>query len=91
MVLDMARRGFFSDPDGIDLYEHCGNDSERNGGLPLYRCLRGTSAVEGYHAHVIRCMSTFGADPELIDAFLASHRQHWNLTVSHWALGTGAH
>ena len=43
-VLDLAREGYLSDVKGVMLYEKAGIDQY---GLQKYKCLRGTSKVEG--------------------------------------------
>lgn len=77
-VLELIRRGFVSDPPDIELYVEQGRDAD---GLPLYRCLRGTNAVEGLHSKLIKRFTAFNADPELVDCYLALFRHQHNVEV----------
>jgi hypothetical protein len=44
-----VRKGYLSDPPGVDLYVPLKTAST---GLVMFRCLRTSSALEGYHLHL---------------------------------------
>lgn len=51
-VLDLIKNGYLSDPPGVALYTMIGID-KKAGGLPIYRCARGTNSTEGgVHTHI---------------------------------------
>lgn len=79
-VLELIRRGFLSDPLDAALYVE---ESVDQHGLTVYRCLRGTNAVEGLHSQLIKRLTPFNASPELIDAYLALSRHQHNCEVCH--------
>lgn len=54
-VIELARCGYLSDIEGLELYERAGIDQY---GLQKFRCLRGTNKVEGGpHADIYRKFS----------------------------------
>ena len=55
-ILTLRKNGYLSDPPGIALYRQIGLDN-KNGGLPIYRCMCDTIVTEGgvhkqIHSHV---------------------------------------
>jgi hypothetical protein len=54
MALKYVRAGFLSDPPGMAMYVAIGQTRD---GVVVYRCLRTSSSVEGYHQHLSRCVS----------------------------------
>jgi hypothetical protein len=74
-VLKHAEKGCYSDDPKIDLYEKIGTDQH---GIPVYRCLRGTSIVESIHQKLIQCFSAFEASPTFADAILSCIRHRMN-------------
>ena len=55
-ILTLIKSGYLSDLPGIALYYQIGLDN-KNGGLPIYRCMCGTNMTEGgvhkqIHSHV---------------------------------------
>ncbi|KAF8994149.1 hypothetical protein BDZ89DRAFT_1150212 [Hymenopellis radicata] len=51
-ILELIRNGYVSDPPGVPLYYCIGLDAQA-GGLPVYRCFRGTNMTEGgVHTHL---------------------------------------
>jgi hypothetical protein len=59
-ILDLISKGFISDPPGIALYAQIGVDA-KSGGLPIYRCMHGTSWTEGgVHTHLRSRLPTSG-------------------------------
>jgi hypothetical protein len=62
-----VKAGYLSDPPGMTMYVKIGAMTT---GLPLYRCVRSTSALEGYHLHLRQTVSAGGknASPRWHDA-----------------------
>lgn len=80
-VLELIRKGFISDPPGISLYTRIGTD-KKAGGLPLYRCARGTNATEGgVHTHIRSRLPKFGVSVRHVHASLLDFTLHHNLLV----------
>ncbi|KAK4702821.1 hypothetical protein P7C70_g3399, partial [Phenoliferia sp. Uapishka_3] len=80
-VLALARGGYLSDPQDFSMYTFVRTDEH---GLSVWRCLRGTNPTEGLHAKLIRWLSAFNADPELLDGYLAVFRQRHNSDVGYF-------
>ena len=56
-MIKYVKRGLLSDPPGIDMYiELPRHRQPKHGKFTLYRCLRTSSAVEGYHQHLSRAI-----------------------------------
>lgn len=67
-LLETARLGFLSDPQGIHLYYKMGVDRD---GLTVYRTIRGTNSVEGgVHMTIRRVFGSLQASPELAECLL---------------------
>jgi 3'-5' exonuclease len=80
-VLDLIRNGFLSDPPGISLYTIIGID-KKAGGLPIYRCARGTNFTEGgVHAHLRSHLPSSGASIQHMHACLLDFILRHNLLV----------
>ncbi|KAJ7624250.1 hypothetical protein DFH06DRAFT_1445903 [Mycena polygramma] len=80
-VLDLAREGYLSDPDGVTLYEKAGIDEN---GLTIWACKRGTNNVEGGpHGDIYRKFGALHAGPRLTVNCLQDHRVFFNLQA--WA------
>jgi hypothetical protein len=80
-VLDLIRNGFLSDPPGISLYTTIGIDKTA-GGLPIYRCARGTNFTEGgVHAHLRSHLPSSGASIRHMHACLLDFILRHNLLV----------
>ncbi|KAI8983910.1 hypothetical protein BDB01DRAFT_850553 [Pilobolus umbonatus] len=78
-VLKQIEQGHVSDPVGIQLYRKIKTDKY---GLSVYRCLRGTSSVEGgVHQNIIRKFGFFNSSPELANCALAEYRMRHNTEV----------
>ncbi|KAI9484349.1 hypothetical protein BDB00DRAFT_878931 [Zychaea mexicana] len=78
-VLTTIHHGYVSDPPGMSFYYLMRYDKN---GLPLYRCCRGTTSLEGsIHQNVIRKFGSFGASPQLADAVLVDYRLRHNIDV----------
>jgi hypothetical protein len=81
-ILDLVRKGFLSDPPGVSLYYQIGVDT-KYGGLPLYRCIRGTNMTEGgVHTHLRSRLPTSGASIRHVQACLSDFILRHNLLVS---------
>jgi hypothetical protein len=59
-ILEHARKGCYSDPPDLPMYEPLYVDAD---GLQVYRCLRGTSVLESIHQKLIAAFSSFDASP----------------------------
>ncbi|KAF5382845.1 hypothetical protein D9757_007324 [Collybiopsis confluens] len=80
-LLETARQGFLSDPDGISLYYIMATDKD---GLTIYRTVRGTNSVEGgVHMAVRRVFGSLQASPELAECLLLNWILRRNRTVGH--------
>jgi hypothetical protein len=80
-VLALIKQGFISDPPGIPLYSQIGIDVA-NGGLPIYRCARGTNFTEGgVYSHLRPRMPTSGASIRHVNASLQDFVIRHNLLV----------
>jgi len=78
-VLENVRRAYYSDPPGIQLYYSTGKDKY---GLSIYRCCRGTNAIEGgVHQNVIRWFGAFNAAPDFAVQLLRDYTLYHNLKV----------
>ena len=51
-----VKKGYLSDPPGMDMYVELLQPPGGSSKLTKWRCLRSTSALEGYHFHLARCM-----------------------------------
>ena len=69
--------GCMSDPHGVALYVNVGT-----AGRPKWHCMRGTSALEGFHAHIRRFMSSHCTSPRLAQAMLMSFVYRWNQRIN---------
>ena len=69
------KKGCVSDKPGISLYYKIGVDAY---GLDLYRCARGTSALEGLHAHIKLATRGYCYTPRLLLAILWEVFRRWN-------------
>ena len=68
--------GCLSDPKDLSLYFQQGKDSVT--GFPLYRCVRETNDLEGYHLHM-RLIVAWCIPPRLAHLLLLEHNYRWNL------------
>ena len=77
-LLVHVQKGCISDPIGINLYyEICINQKT---GLMMYRCIRGTSDIEGgVHQKLIKNCSFWNCSVRLLDAHLANFRNRHNI------------
>ncbi|KAJ7658753.1 hypothetical protein DFH06DRAFT_1407245 [Mycena polygramma] len=83
-ILEPIKNGFISDPPGVQLY-YCIGFDEKAGGLPIYRCLRGTNMVEGgVHTHLLVKLPSHGASVRHMVACLLDFVLRHNLHVGHF-------
>lgn len=68
-----------TDPPNQALYFEAGKDPETR--CTLYRCVRGTSDLEGYHFHM-RKLIDWCLSPKLAHLLLLEHNYRWNLRQS---------
>jgi hypothetical protein len=81
-ILDLISKGYVSDPPGIALYSQIGVDAKA-GGLPVYRCMRGTNLTEGgVHTHLRSRLPTSGVSVRHLLACLNDFILRHNLLVS---------
>lgn len=81
-VLELVWLGQLSDPPDISLYTQIGY-SPKFGGLPVYRCSRGTNFTEGgVHTHLRPRLPTSGASIRHVNASLMDFALRHNLLVS---------
>ncbi|KAI3636130.1 hypothetical protein MIR68_005482 [Amoeboaphelidium protococcarum] len=79
-LLIHAGRGCLSDPQGISLYYEKGKDKD---GLTLYRCIRGSSSVEGaVHQKLAMKLQPWNAGPKYADLAAAVLRNRYNVRAS---------
>jgi hypothetical protein len=84
-ILEAIERGFVSDPTSFSLYYEIGIDKN---GLQRYRCIRGTSDLEGAIHGVIRAgFTAFNCSILYFDTWLARWRTQYNTNVSSLFLG----
>ncbi|KAF8057979.1 hypothetical protein FPV67DRAFT_1525179 [Lyophyllum atratum] len=80
-ILDLVRKGHVSDPPGIALYYQIGVDAKA-GGLPIYRCIRGTNMTEGgVHTHLRSRLPTSGVSIRHVQSCLLDFILRHNLLV----------
>ena len=80
-ILELIQNGYLSDPPGIPLYTVVGLD-KKAGGLPIYRCSRGTNAMEGgVHKHIRARLPKCGASIRHVNAMLHDFVLYHNLVV----------
>jgi hypothetical protein len=80
-ILDLVQKGFVSDPPDIALYFQIGVDN-LCGGLPIYRCFRGTNNTEGgVHRHLVPRLPKYGVSLRHVHACLQDFILCHNLSV----------
>nr|GAT42490.1 predicted protein [Mycena chlorophos] len=83
-ILELIRNGHVSDVPGVVLYYLLGFDTKA-GGLPIYRCIRGTNMVEGgVHTHLLAKLPSRGASVRHMVACLLDFVLRHNLMVGHF-------
>lgn len=83
-TLTHIRKGCMSDIPELNYYVRIGEDSN---GIPIFRCLRGTSALEGYHQKVRQLIRGFNVSPRFAIALLYEFIHRWNHDIDIRILG----
>jgi hypothetical protein len=83
-TLRHIRKGCLSDIPGIAYYVQTGEDSM---GIPLFTCVRGTSALEGFHQKIRQVIRGFNVSPRYAIALLHEFIYRWNHDVDVRILG----
>ncbi len=78
------RKGCLSDIPELSYYVQVAEDSM---GIPIFRCLRGTSALEGFHQKVRQLIRGFNISPRFAIALLYEFIHRWNHDVDIRILG----
>ena len=73
--LKHIRRNCLSDIPGVSYYIEIGHDSL---GIPLLRCIRGTSALEGLHQKIRMLIRGYSNLPRYVRAILFEFLYRWN-------------
>jgi hypothetical protein len=74
-TLRHIRKGCLSDIDAMSYYVHIRDDKY---GVPVYRCIRGTSALEGFHQKIRQLIRGFNISPRYAIALLTEYIYRWN-------------
>jgi len=69
------RKGCLSDIPGLSYYVQVDEDSH---GIPIFRCLRGTNALEGFHQKVRQIIRGFNISPRFVVALMSEFMHRWN-------------
>jgi hypothetical protein len=72
--------GCLSDPPLHKLYVDTGRKSKE--GLPIYRCIRGTSHIESFHQHIEMRFQPWNAGPKHVDLVLLLIMHRFNIRAS---------
>ena len=75
-IMFHAAHGCISDPPDLNMYLEIGR---RGDGSPIYRCVRGTSQLEGFHHHLADVVHGWVCSPELMDAAVMEFVHRWNI------------
>jgi hypothetical protein len=73
--LKHIRRNCLSDIPFVSYYYPIGEDKD---GLPLYKCIRGTSALEGLHQKLRQLVRGFSTSPRFMKALVTIYLGRWN-------------
>lgn len=73
--LKHIRRNCLSDIPFVSYYYPIGEDSD---GLTLYKCIRGTSALEGLHRKLRQLVRGFSTSPRFMKALVTAYLGRWN-------------
>jgi hypothetical protein len=83
-TLKHIRTGCLSDVPGLAYYVQTGEDSM---GIPLFTCVRGTSALEGFHQKIRQLIRGFNVSPRYAMALLYEFVHRWNHDIDIRILG----
>ena len=74
-TLKHIRRNCLSDIPGVSYYIQVGKDRL---GIPLYKCIRGTSALEGFHQKLRTLVRGYSNSPRFVRALMHEFIYRWN-------------
>ena len=74
-TLKHINKGCLSDIDGVSYYVYIRDDAN---GIPIYKCIRGTSALEGFHQKIRQLIRGFNISPCYAIAILTEFIHRWN-------------
>ena len=74
-VMEHVRKGCLSDIPGMSYYVQIGEDSM---GIPQYKCIHGTSTLEGFHQKICQLIRGFAILPRFAIALLFEFVHRWN-------------
>lgn len=77
-LLCHVRAGCLSDPAGVNLYFEDGYEQ----GIRVWRCIRGTNSLEGYHKQKRVLVSRTVASPKLLHYLLLEYNFRWNIRMA---------
>ena len=83
-VMEHVRIGCLSDIPGMSYYVQIGEDSM---GIPQYKCIRGTSALKGFHQKIRQLIRGFAISPRFAIALLFEFVHRWNHDIDCRILG----
>ena len=73
------KKGCLSDMPGLSYYIQAGEDKV---GMPLFRCIRGTNAVEGFHQKIRQLIRGFSVSPRYALCLLHEYIYRWNVDLA---------
>jgi len=77
-ALKHIRRNCLSDIPFVSYYYPVGEDKD---GLTLYKCIRGTSALEGLHQKLRQLVRGFSSSPRFMKALVTVYLGRWNQRI----------
>lgn len=83
-TLKHIKTGCLSDIEDMSYYIQIGEDSL---GIPFYKCVRSTSALEGLHQKIRQLIRGFNVSPRFAIALLHEFIHRWNLDIDVRILG----
>jgi hypothetical protein len=83
-TLKHIRKGCLSDVAGMSYYVQLRTDSM---GIPIFKCLRGTNALEGFHQKIRQVIRGFNVSPRYAVALLHEFVYRWNHDVDVRVMG----
>jgi hypothetical protein len=83
-TLKHIKKGCLSDIEGLTYYVQIGEDSM---GIPLFKCVRGTNGVEGFHQKIRQLVRGFNVSPRFAITLLHEFIARWNHDIDVRILG----
>jgi hypothetical protein len=83
-TLKHIRKGCLSDVHDLTYYFQIREDSM---GIPIFKCVRGTSALEGFHQKIRQLIRGFNVSPRFAVALLLEFVHRWNQDIDNRILG----